>query len=429
MSSWKVSASPVQPGSVQSGPVEPSPFQAGSVPSGSIETGSTQTNSLERLQGLFLTTLNHEIRTPLAGLMGMTDLLLETNLDEEQREYASTARLCAEDLLRILSAALQYSALASGQVKLEESDFNVRELAEAAVAEHAVMAQTKNLRLFSTLDASLPPTVIADGFHIKEILGYLLSNAIKFTQHGMVELAASYENETLRFSVRDTGIGIPTERREQIFKSFRQLDEGLAREYNGVGLGLTLAEKLLQLMKGRLTLESQPSQGSTFRVEIPVRSPESISHQPDTDEFGTKTLTNDTLLSNDTVAQSAGVPLVLAVEDNPIGATVIRHALKRYPVALHSAASGEEAVASASRRQYALILMDLQMPGMNGLEATAAIRKLPGYQDTPILALTADMSDDVRHKCYQSGMCGYLTKPIQSAPLWAAIQRELKLEA
>src|SRR5208282_6497070 len=147
MSSWKVSASPVQPGSVQSGPVEPSPPQAGSVQSGSIQTSSTQTNSLERLQGLFLTTLNHEIRTPLAGLMGMTDLLLETNLDEEQREYASTARLCAEDLLRILSAALQYSALASGQVKLEESDFNVRELAEAAVAEHAVMAKAKNLRL------------------------------------------------------------------------------------------------------------------------------------------------------------------------------------------------------------------------------------------------------------------------------------------
>ena len=418
MSSFTASAGPEATSPAPSASVEPSPIQAGAV-----ATSSAQTNALERLQGLFLTTLNHEIRTPLAGLMGMTDLLLETSLDEEQREYASTARLCAEDLLRILSAALQYSALASGQVKLEESDFNVRELAEAVVAEHAPMAKAKNLRLFSTLEADLPSTVTADGLHIKEILGYLLSNAIKFTQHGKVELAASYGNGTLRFSVRDTGIGIPAERQQQIFESFRQLDEGLAREYNGVGLGLTLAEKLLKLMNGRLTLESQPSQGSTFTVEVPARSPESISKQ-----LGTSPLSAETL-SNGTQERSTGLPLILAVEDNPVGATVIRHALKRYPIELHSAASGEEALASASLRRYDLILMDLQMPGMNGLEATAAIRKLPDYQNVPILALTADMSDDVRHLCYQSGMCGYLTKPIQSAPLWAAIQRELKLES
>lgn len=398
MSAWQASASPVPPD-----PVPP--------------------NAVERLQSLFLATLNHEIRTPLAGLVGMTDLLLETNLDDEQREYASTARLCAEDLLRILSAALQYSALASGQVKLEESDFNVRELAEAAVAEHAPMAKAKNLRLLSTFDAGLPPTVTADGLHIKEVLGYLLNNAVKFTQHGMVELASSYENGTLRFSVRDTGIGIPAERRKEIFESFRQLDEGLAREHNGVGLGLTLADKLVKLMNGRLTLESQLSQGSTFTVEVPVRPPESISNQLGANQLSTETI------SKDTQERSTGLPLVLGVEDNPVGATVIRHALKRYPVELHAASSGEEAVASASRRQYALILMDLQMPGMNGLEATAAIRKLPGYQDVPILALTADMSDEVRRLCYQSGMRGYLTKPIQSAPLWAAIQRELKLES
>ncbi len=371
-------------------------------------------NSLERLQGIFLATLNHEIRTPLSGLLGMTELLLETNLDEDQKEYASTARLCAEDLLRILSAALQYSALASGQVKLEESEFNLRELVEGIVAEHAPAAGAKGLRLFSTLDAGLPPAVAADGLHIKEVLGYLISNAIKFTQHGSIELAASYASGMLTLAVRDTGIGIPIERQGQIFESFRQLDEGLSREYNGIGLGLTLADQLLKLMQGRMSIVSKPAEGSTFTIQIPVRGPEAAMAQKPGAQAA--------------VSGIPSGPLVLAVEDNPIGATVIRHALKRYPVELHSAASGEEAVASASNRQYALILMDLQMPGMNGLEATAAIRKLPGYQNTPIFALTADMSDEVRRLCYQSGMCGYLTKPIQSAPLWAAIRQELKLE-
>ncbi len=399
MSSWKATPRPIR-----SNPEKPE---------------QPPSDALDRLQSLFLATLNHEIRTPLAGLMGMTDLLLETNLDDEQREYASTARLCAEDLLRILSAALQYSALSAGQVKLEEAEFNLRELLEAAVGEHAAMAKTKNLQLSASIDPELPPSVTADGLHIKEVLVYLLSNAIKFTHHGSIELRVSPASGALRFSVRDTGIGIPAERRKQIFESFRQLDEGLAREYNGVGLGLTLAEKLTKLMKGRLTVDSEPSVGSTFTIQIPVRGLESISRKLDAWD----TLGN----AGQNVPAPTAIPLVLAVEDNAIGATVIRHALKRHPVELHVAASGEEAVALSALRAYDVILMDLQMPGMSGLEAAAAIRKLQGYQDVPILALTADMSDEVRQQCFQSGMRGFLTKPIQSAPLWAAIQRELKL--
>jgi CheY-like chemotaxis protein len=368
-----------------------------------------QSDELERLKRLFLTTLNHEIRTPLAGLVGMTDLLLETNLDEDQREYAATARLCAEDLLRILSAAMQYAALEAGQVQLEESEFNVRELADAALAEHASRASAKNLRLFSTMEAGLPATLTGDGAHVKEILGYLLDNAIKFTHHGTVELAVSYGNGILRFAVRDTGIGITAQQSEQIFKSFRQLDEGLAREYTGVGLGLTLAEKLLALMHGQLSVESEASQGSTFTVEIPMRGPARFADHPLEQQPG------------------AQRPRVLAVEDNPVGAMVIRHALKRHAVELTHAASGEEALQASSRVHYDLILMDMQMPGMNGLEAAAAIRKLPGYATVPILALTADISDEIRRECLQNGMQGFLTKPIQAASLWVAIQHELKL--
>ena len=366
---------------------------------------------LERLKSLFLAALNHELRTPLAGLVGMTDLLLETNLDEEQREYANTARLCAQDLLRILTAALQYAALEADQVKLEESEFNVRELIEAAAAEHAPMAKAKYLALITTLPRELPPTLVGDGLHIKEVIGYLLSNAVKFTQHGMVELEALHADENLRITIRDTGIGIASDRRKQIFESFRQLDEGLTREYNGLGLGLTLANKLLRLMRGRMTVESEPSKGSVFTVEIPVK------HR-------TFTVVSPLEHRTDTVRR----PLILAVEDNSIGTAVIRHALKRYPIELHSAASGEEAIAKAKAVHYSLILMDLQMPTMSGLEAAAAIRKLPEYENVPILALTADQSDEIRRECHQAGMRGFLTKPIQTNELWASIQRELKIE-
>ena len=368
-----------------------------------------QKNELDQLKGLFLASLNHEIRTPLSGIIGMADLLLETTLDEEQREYVNAARLCAESLFEILNAALEISSLEAGSFKLEDSEFVLKEMVEAAMDHHAMRAESKGLRLFSTFEPGLPETVVGDAPRIRELLGYLLGNAIKFTHSGSVELRVSVEGGELAMQVRDTGIGIPADRLDVIFESFRQVDNSLARTYPGLGLGLALARKLTQLMNGRVDVSSEPGRGSVFSVHLPLREPvEPVAEsKPQPARTGI-----------------AG-PLILAVEDNPVGVTVLRHALERHPVRADFAMSGQEALDAAAARRYDLVLKDLQMPGMDGLETTSAMRKLPGYEDVPILALTANTGDDLRERCRQIGMRAFLSKPIKSAELWSAISKFL----
>ena len=371
---------------------------------------------LDQLKSAFLASLNHEIRTPLSGLLGMTDLLLETSLDEEQREYASTAKLCAENLLHILNATLEYSALESGQVQLEHSEFSLKELLDSVLEQQAPHAQVKGLRLFSTVTSPLPETLIGDPGRIKQVLSHLLDNAIKFTHHGSIELHLSAvgpvegrndESVVLTAAVRDTGVGIPVAQRERIFDSFHQLEEGLSRGYAGLGLGLALVRKLLSLMDGEIAVVSEPGEGSTVTVKLPLRipAPVAIDRKP---SFGK-------------------AAVILAVDDNPVGMTVLKHALARHCLEVDSASDGRGAIEAASRRPYDLILMDLQMPEMDGLEATAHIRRLPGYQDVPIIALTADISDQTRQECLRSGMQGFITKPVDAGGLWKSIQRLAKL--
>jgi CheY-like chemotaxis protein/two-component sensor histidine kinase len=356
---------------------------------------------LEQLKGTFLSNLNHEIRTPLSGILGMADLLLETKLDEEQQEYVATARLCAENLFHILNSTLEYSALEAGQLKLDEAEFILREVLDSTVAQQREKAEAKGLRLTATLDPSLPETMTGDAARIRDILLHLVDNAVKFTPQGNVALILSREGDQLVATVRDTGIGIPADRHAHIFESFRQGEVGLSRSYAGLGLGLALARKLVTLMGGEIELESRPDQGSTFTVRIPLRLAAVIPPHP------------------------AEGPRILAVDDNPVGLMVLRHSLKGRAVRLDTANGGLEALEAAASQSYDLILVDLQMPKMDGMAATAAIRKLPGYKDVPVLALTANYSDQVRQQCQQSGMQGFLSKPVQSGELWSAITRHL----
>src|SRR5882724_3462806 len=219
-----------------------------------LDTGNSSRDELDQLKGTFLASLNHEIRTPLSGIMGMADLLLETKLDDEQREYVNAARLCAESLFEILNATLEYSSLEAGQCLLDESEFNLRETLNAALLQHALKADSKGLRLSSTTDAALPETMLGDAPRLRQLLGHLIGNAIKFTHAGAVELRVFLDPRPaanwLVAEVRDTGIGIPADRLEAIFDSFRQVESGLSRTYPGLGLGLALVRKLTSLMKG-----------------------------------------------------------------------------------------------------------------------------------------------------------------------------------
>lgn len=365
---------------------------------------------IEQLKGTFLASLNHEIRTPLAGILGMADLLLETTLDEEQREYVNSVRLCAENLFEILNATLEYAALEGGQFALDDSEFCLRDMLDAAIAQHLTKAQHKNLSLLLTLDPTLPETMLGDAPRLRELLGHLIANAIKFTHRGKIDVLVRPEVQDsgawLVVEVSDTGIGIPPERLSQIFESFRQGEGGLSRSYPGLGLGLALARKLAAVMDGEIKVESKESAGSTFTVRLPLRRP------------GAERATRD-------ASRSAG-PAILAVDDNPVGLTVLRRALQRHGMQVDCAASGQEALEAASRRGYDLVLMDLQMPGMDGLTAAVEMRKLDGYASVPILALTADFSDEAREECRAHGMQAYLSKPVKASELVAAVSRHLK---
>jgi CheY-like chemotaxis protein len=367
-------------------------------------------DEIEQLKGTFLASLNHEIRTPLAGIIGMTDLLLESALDEEQREYVNAARMCAENLFEILNATLEYTALEGGQFTLDDSEFSVREMLDAAIAHHLPKAQAKHLPLFLTLDPTLPETMLGDAPRLRELLGHLIGNAIKFTPSGKAEVRArpepSPQGNWLVVDISDTGIGIEREKVAEIFQSFQQGQRGLSRSYPGLGLGLALARKLTEVMGGSISVESQLGAGSCFTVRLPLRR--AVADR------------------NRNVSPGETSPHVLAVDDNPVGLTVLRHVLTRHGMHVDTVASGPEALEAASRRPYDLVLMDLQMPGMDGLAAAREMRKIPGYQEVPILALTANFSDDVREQCLLHGMQAYLSKPIEAGELMAAVSRHLK---
>lgn len=365
---------------------------------------------IEKLKTEFLASLNHEIRTPLSGIVGMMDLLGETRLGEDQREYVEAARMCAEDLLRSLGVALEYAALTAGQLTLEEMPFNVAECLEGAVEAYRPKAAAKNVALSLSVDGELPGLAVGDAARLRTVLLHLIDNGLKFTPEGSVAVrAASEEVRAGRFvlaiEVRDTGVGVPAERAVRIFDAFQQGESGLDRGYVGMGLGLALARSIVRMMNGTIELDSPQGQGSTFRVRVPLR------------------------LLEESPVPAIGDPrgkTVLIVEDNALALRVAEHVLRRAGYSVDTAISGEAAIEAASANQYSLILMDLEMPGMGGFAAARRIRNLPGGEQVPMLALTAHTGNQYRRRCLAEGMQGFLSKPVRASELLNAVRQNLR---
>lgn len=391
------------------------------MPGTSRGSGATETHrgpepeEIRRLADEFLASLNHDIRTPLSGLIGMVDLLLETPLTEEQHEYVETARLCAGELLEMLNSALDYTALHAGPITMERVEFNLRETLETFAAEYRAKAEAKGLALVCRLDRNLPEHVVGDAHRLKQVLAPLLSNAVKFTHRGWIELAASAQpapgGSQLRVRVRDTGIGIPQERLEAIFEAFYQLDKGLSRAHAGLGLGLTVARRLAALMGGRIEADSRVGEGSTFTLTLPLELPTSAQPGP-AEESGP-------------AEAPSGRRRILLVEDNEVARKIITHMLRRTGHEVETASGGLEGIEAAAKNRYDLILMDIQMPEVNGLEAAAAMRQLEGYETTPIIAVTANYSEEFKRTCQQAGFQEFLAKPVEAERLLEVVRRFL----
>lgn len=364
----------------------------------------------------FLASLNHEIRTPLSGILGMSDLLLETQLDEEQRDYVQMVRQCADGLFGLLNDTLEYTSLASGCVHLDESEFQLADTLLTAAGEFSAKAAAKGLELVTRLAPGLPDTVIGDAYRVRQVLVLLIQHALNTTESGAITIETSAQSSAgrtifLHLAVRASNGGMSAEHIREILEVFDHIEGGAARRFNGVGLGVALTRRVVQLLRGDFVVESQPGGGSVITAELPLQLPKPVlvTHQ----------------LRG--AMGSDATPRILVVEDNRISQQVLSAMLQKGQYEFDCAGDGPSAIALAASRQYSLVLMDLQMPGMDGIEATARLRQLPGYQDVPILALTAEVSDQVRTLCRQKGMAAYLVKPIQTSELLSAVDRFLNV--
>jgi signal transduction histidine kinase/ActR/RegA family two-component response regulator len=375
-----------------------------------VSDSEKKTKEAARVKENFLANMSHEIRTPMNAILGFTNLLQHKNLDEESGFYVQTIQRSGENLLSIINDILDLSKIEAGMMRIERAPFSLQGLLHSIETMFQAKAKEKGIQLFTDVEASLPDTLDGDATRLTQILVNLIGNAIKFTARGNVSIAVKHkgsDGDTIMvgIEVSDTGIGIEKEKLEQIFDRFQQADDEVTRAYGGTGLGLSIVKELIQLQQGSIEAESEPGKGTTFYITMPYKV-STVQVQP--------SITTPTQKSVEPA--SLQHVRILIVEDNEVNQTLLQHIFRNWQVRYEIANNGVEAIEKVNDGTYDLILMDIQMPQMDGYAATRQIRNQLKI-NTPIIAMTAHAMAGEREKCLSYGMDEYISKPVREEQL------------